>query len=111
MKLIKKFLISLFVFVMTVAVFPIFNVSANENRASLCPDCGEMAVNSVASGTTSIWYDDDPVPCTHGKGSAYYDVPQWRHVYGAFRRCSNCGWESNKTVTSKEYRYVKCYKY
>ncbi len=107
--MLKKILSSCMAVVMLICTGLSVNfVSADEYEimpAGLqCPSCGKYKI--TISTSYRGWFDDNEVPCTHGKGSDYYDVPQWRYVFKT-HTCSNCGY--SKTYTSTEWKYEKCY--
>lgn len=90
--------------------FPVNFVSAEDDNIMpiglACPDCGKNTI--TISTSYRGWFDDDEIPCTHGKGTNYYDVPQWRYVFKT-HTCKNCGY--SKTYTSTEWKIEKCYHY
>lgn len=107
----KKLLISFMTIATLICVgLPINFVSADEDEIMpiglTCPDCGKSSI--TISTSYRGWFDDDEIPCTHGKGSNYYDVPQWCYVFKT-HTCKNCGY--SKTYTSTEWKIEKCYHY
>lgn len=78
-----------------------------EPRGAQCPNCNNMTVNAYP-GYATEWEDYEGDQCIHGYSNGY-DMGQLRWVYGAYKKCSNCGWKSEQTV-KQEGRRV-CYGY
>lgn len=96
-----------------VCLIPNSVVKADESDIDLasvsytCQSCGKGTLVKY-SKSYGAWFDDDEVPCTHGKAN-HYDVPQWRWVYDIYR-CNNCGYKIEK-YSYTQWQYVKCYSY
>lgn len=107
MKKIITCIFALFTLTFVSAVSPIKAESVTVLRAAPCGHCGSMSVSTVP-GYTTEWQDYEGDYCIHGYSNGY-DMGQLRWVYSAYKKCSNCGWQSEQTV-KQEGRRV-CYGY